>query len=309
MKILVTGGAGYIGSVLVPLLLEHGHTVRVLDNLMYGGSSLLPCFRNPNFEFVRGDIRSPKMVRDAVRGQDAIIHLAAIVGFPACRKEPELAQTTNFDGTRVVADAVSPGQLVLFGSTGSNYGAVTDQACTEETELNPVSLYGKTKVEAERYLFENCRTIAYRFATAFGLSPRMRLDLLVNDFVYTALRLKYLVVYEAHFMRSFIHVFDIARSFLFALDNAEKMTGQVYNVGSKIMNYSKAEICESIQKKMEYYLHYADIGADEDKRNYVVSYEKINALGYQTSISLEQGIDELIRGLEVLNIRNPYANV
>src|SRR5262245_45888615 len=309
MKVLVTGGAGYIGAVLVPHLLERRHGVRVLDNLMYGGNSLLPLVRREGFEFVRGDVRDARDVREAMRGCDAVIHLAAIVGFPACRKYPDLATSVNLEGTKVVADAAGRDRLVLFGSTGSNYGALVDEICTEETPLRPLSLYGKTKTAAEQYLLEHNSTIAYRFATAFGLSPRMRLDLLVNDFVYTALKLHYLVVYESHFMRTFIHVYDIARSFLFAIENADSMLGQVYNVGSETLNYSKLQICEMIHKKIDYYLHQADIGEDLDKRNYQVSYKKISGLGYHTTITLEEGIDELIHGLQVLDTRTPYSNV
>lgn len=309
MKILVTGGAGYIGCVLIPLLLEDGYAVRALDSLMYGGAGLLPHFRNPRFEFVQGDIRDPRTVADALRGCDVVVHLAAIVGFPACRKYPDLAEAVNVDGTKVVADGAGRERLLLFGSTGSNYGALVDEVCTEEAPLNPLSLYGKTKTAAERYLLARGNTIAFRFATAFGVSPRMRLDLLVNEFVHTALKLRYLVVYEAHFMRSFIHVHDIARSFLFALQKVDRMRGQVYNVGSESMNYSKAQVCEMIRRRVEYYLHYAEVGQDADKRNYVVSYEKIAALGYRTTITLEDGIDELVRTLPVLDVKNPYSNV
>ncbi len=309
MKILVTGGAGYIGSVLVPLLLEQGHHVRVLDNLMQGGSSLLPLFRNQQFDFINGDIREPRTVRDAMTGRDVVIHLAAIVGFPACRKFPELAQTVNVEGTRNIAKEAGKDRLVLFGSTGSNYGALTDEVCTEETPLRPLSLYGKTKTAAELLLLENCKSIAYRFATAFGLSPRMRLDLLINDFVYTAMKLRYLVVYESHFMRTFIHVHDIARSFLFALENADKMSGQVFNVGTETMNFSKAQVCEMVRRKVDHYLHFADIGEDADKRNYVVSYKKLHGLGYRTSVAMEEGIDELVKGLQVLDFKTPYSNI
>lgn len=308
MRILVTGGAGYIGCVLVPLLLDQGYQVRVMDNLMYNGNGLLPHFRNPNFDFIQGDIRDSQIVREAIRDCDVVIHLAAVVGFPACRKYPDLAHSVNIGGTKVVGEAAGRSRLVLFGSTGSNYGVVTDRFCTEDTPLNPVSVYGHTKVAAERYLMEHCDPIAYRFATAFGLSPRMRLDLLVNDFVYTALKLRVLVVYEAHFMRSFIHVRDIARAFLFGLDNAGRMRGQIYNVGSETMNYSKAEVCEVIRRRVEYYLHYADVGNDEDQRNYIVSYKKISQLGYRTTIGLEEGIDELARGLVVLEAKNAYSN-
>ena len=308
MRILVTGGAGYIGCVLVPVLLENGYSVLVLDNLTYGGTGLLPHFRNPRFEFIHGDIRDARVVRDSLNGCDAIIHLAAIVGLPACRKNPDLAQSVNVDGTRVIAQATGRDRLVLFGSTGSNYGALADKLCTEETPLNPASLYGKTKTAAESILRQDCNTIAYRFATAFGVSPRMRLDLLVNDFVYTALRMRCLVIYEAHFMRTFIHVHDIARSFLFGIENALRMQGQVFNVGSEEMNCTKAQVCEMIRRKVDYYLHYADVGEDGDRRNYVVSYQKIKSCGYGTTISLESGIDELVRAVRVLNGNNPYSN-
>ncbi len=309
MKILVTGGAGYIGSALVPFLLENKYKVRVLDSLMYGGASLLPHFSDPNFDFVRGDIRDSRTVRQALDGCDSVIHLAAIVGFPACRKNPALAQTVNFDGTKVIADAVGRGRHVLFGSTGSNYGALVDEICTEETRLNPLSLYGKTKTAAETYLMEHCDTTAFRFATAFGVSPRIRLDLLINEFVYTALKMRYLVVYESHFMRTFIHVRDMCRAFLFALQQDRRMHGQVYNCGSETMNFSKAQICELIRKHVEYYLHYAEVGEDADKRNYVVSYHKISSLGFHTTISVGEGVEELVRALQVIDVSNPYANI
>jgi nucleoside-diphosphate-sugar epimerase len=309
MKVLVTGGAGYVGMMLVPLLMENGYEVRVLDNLTYTGTGLLPLFRKPGFEFVNGDVRDLRTVQDAVKGCDIVVHLAAIVGFPACRRYPQLAEEVNVGGAKNIAAALGADRLVLFGSTGSNYGAVTDQVCTEETPLNPVSLYAQTKATAERHLLENCKTVAYRFATGFGLSPRMRLDLLVNDFVFTALKSRYLVVYEKHFMRSFIHVYDMARAFLFAVDNNRRMIGEIYNVGAETMNYSKEQMCELIRTKVDYYIHYAEVGEDPDKRHYVVSYKKISDLGYRTSISLGEGIDELVRGMEALDVRSPYSNV
>jgi nucleoside-diphosphate-sugar epimerase len=308
MKILVTGGAGFIGTTLIPVLLGEGHKVRVLDNLMYGGDQLLPFFRNPDFEFQRGDIRSLEDVKRAVQGQDAVIHLAAIVGYPACRKDPKLAEEVNVQGTKNIAALVSPSQLVLFGSTGSNYGAV-EEICTEETPLNPLSLYGQTKTLAEAYLMEHCSTVAFRFATAFGLSPRLRLDLLINDFTYRAVTQQYLVVYEKHFMRTFIHVHDMARAFAFALKNADKMRRHVFNVGSDRMNFSKQQVCELIERQVKCYVHYADVGEDVDKRNYVVSYRKIGELGYDTTVTVEQGIGELVRGIQALGFKNPYSNV
>ena len=308
-KVLVTGGAGYIGSVLIPELLSNGYEVTVYDNLMFGGNSLFPYFINPNFKFVQGDVRDTESLKKVMDKQDIIIHLAAIVGYPACQKNQKLAVETNLDATINLAMNAKPNQYILFGSTGSNYGAVKDGICTEETPLNPLSLYGETKTKAERFLLENANATAYRFATAFGLSPRLRLDLLINDFVNKAVNQKYIVVYESHFMRTFIHVKDIARSFLFAIKNQEKMRGQVYNVGGNTMNYSKRQICELIQYKIDYYLHLADIGTDVDKRDYVVSYDKINKLGFETTVSVEQGIDELVRGIKCIKHNDPYANV
>ena len=309
MKVLITGGAGYIGTSLLPLLLERGYKVTVFDSLLFGGDQLLPFFKYSNFSFVKGDIRDLSAITEQCKDKDIVIHLAAIVGFPACRNYPELAQTTNVDGTKNIAHAVSKDQLVLFGSTGSNYGALEDEVCTEDTPLHPLSHYGKTKTAAEQYLRENTTCIAHRFATAFGVSPRLRLDLLINDFTYLAIKQQYLVVYESHFMRTFIHVSDIARSFVFAIDNADKMKGEVYNVGSEKMNYSKHHICEMIKKETGTYVHYADVGEDADKRNYVVSYNKINTLGYDTTITVEAGIKELVRALQVIQVHNRYTNI
>jgi len=309
MKLLITGGAGYVGSVLVPRLLSAGHQVRVLDNLMYGGQSLLPYFSDPHFEFIKGDILDELAVRDATHGVDAIIHLAAIVGYPACKKNEQLAHDVNFVGTKIVEKNRDRNQLIVFASTGSNYGALVGQVCTEDTPLNPLTIYGITKTKAEQHLLNSPNTICYRFATAFGVSSRLRLDLLINDFVYQAVKVRNLIVYEKSFKRTFIHVIDMARSFLFALENAGKMAGNVYNVGSEAMNYSKEEIANLVREKVDFYLHYADVGKDEDQRNYEVSYEKINALGYDTSITVDQGVEELIRAYRVVDIKNPFGNV
>ena len=306
-KILVTGGAGYIGTTLVPKLLALGHEVTVYDSLLHGGNQILPFFRNGNFKFVRGDIRDFDTLQEAVSGQDIIIHLAAIVGFPACRMNPEVAKQVNIQGTINLIEACDPEQPILFGSTGSNYGAVT-HLCTEETPLNPLSLYGETKTEAERLLLERDNTIAYRFATAFGIAPRMRLDLLVNDFVNKCLRDGYLVVYEKNFMRTFIHVADIANSFVFATKNLNKMVGNVYNVGSDTMNYSKEAVCRMIERKTNAFIHFEEIGEDADKRNYVVSYDKISELGFGVAVGMQQGIDEVANALQVLDVQDTYIN-
>lgn len=308
MKVLVTGGAGYVGTTLVPQLLEKGYDVTVFDNLMFGGDYILPFFRYPKFNFIEGDIRDEEAVWNVCKKADVIIHLAAIVGYPACRKEPELAKSVNVDGTRNIIKATSRNQLLIYASTGSNYGAVED-ICTEETPLNPLSLYGQTKTLAEKMLMEDRTTIGYRFATAFGVSPRMRLDLLINDFTYKAITQGYMVVYESHFMRTFIHVHDMGRAFLFGIENRDKMKNNIYNVGSEKMNYSKKDVCEMIRARSEFYVHYADIGEDQDKRNYVVSYKKINDLGYNTTVTVEEGIDELVRALKAIKFKTPYSNV
>lgn len=309
MKILITGGAGYIGTSLIPLLLSRGDEVTIFDSLLFGGNPLIPFFRFKNFHFIKGDVRDKTALRDAVEGQDIIIHLAAIVGFPACRENPSLAYSTNVEGAQNLAEVLSPSQYILVGSTGSNYGALEDAMCTEETPLNPLSIYGKTKTEAERIIMEKGNATAYRFATAFGISPRLRLDLLVNDLTYQAVKQKYLVIYEAHFMRTFIHVHDIARSFVFAIEHIKEMKGEVYNMGNESMNASKKDICDMIAKKTDAYVHYAGVGEDADKRNYTVSYKKVRDVGYETTVTIEDGIDELIKTFAAVKVVNPFTNV
>ena len=306
-KILVTGGDGYIGNSLVPKLLRAGHEVTVFDNLMVGGNQLLPFFRYENFKFVRGDIRHKEELKKVVEGKDIIIHLAALVGFPVCRMNPQLAQEINVDGTVNLIESCTDDQVVFYGSTGSNYGAVTN-ICTEETPLHPLSLYGETKTKAEQLLMERDNTIAYRFATAFGVSPRFRLDLLINDFSYKCIKDGYLVVYEKNYMRTFIHVSDIAECFVFGIDNMDKMMGNVFNVGDDNMNHSKEEVCNMIGKKTGAFIHYEEIGEDADKRNYVVSYDKISNLGFRTTITVEEGIDEVTEALKVTDFQNKYTN-
>ena len=308
MKILITGGAGYVGTSLIPQLLNKGCKVTAYDNLLFGGDYILPFFRNPDFKFIKGDVRDLNELKKATKDADVVIHLAAIVGYPACRRNPDFAKSVNVDGTKNVVEATSNNQLVIYASTGSNYGSV-EEICTEETPLNPLSLYGQTKTLAEKMLLEERNTIGYRFATAFGVSPRMRLDLLINDFTYKAITQGYLVIYEKHFMRTFIHVHDMGRAFLFGIKNKDKMVKNIYNVGSKEMNYSKKDICEIIKKKTNAYIHYADIGEDADKRDYIVSYEKINRLGYDTTITVEEGINELVNALKAIEFKTPYANV
>jgi nucleoside-diphosphate-sugar epimerase len=309
MKVLVTGAAGYIGSLLVPALLEDGHEVIAFDNLMYGGLSLLPNFIHPRFRFVKGDVRDESALSSAVRAADAVVHLAAIVGFPACRKYPELARDVNIEGTRRVVAAKGKGQLLVFASTGSNYGRI-EGVCTEESPLNPVSLYGLTKTEAEKICLDAAGGAAVlRFATAFGLSPRPRQDLLVNDFVYQAMINKQIIVYERYFRRSFIHVRDITRGLRFALGRYSEMVAQSFNIGHESMNFTKEEIALKIREKIPFYLHFAEIGRDEDQRDYEVSYRKIRALGFEPGISLDQGVEELIAACAVIDSSHRFSNI
>tara|TARA_B100001059_G_scaffold176273_1_gene176699 strand:- start:170 stop:1111 length:942 start_codon:yes stop_codon:yes gene_type:complete len=309
-SILITGGAGYIGTSLVPLLLENDYAVTVYDSLMFkSGDKLLQYLINPNFNFIKGDIRDKDSLSNAVKNKDVVIHLAAYVGYGICREKGEdESHEVNCSATKLLVDLLSDDQYLLYGSTGSNYGEVIG-ICDEETPLNPLSIYGRTKTDGEHCVMSRENSTAFRFATAFGISPRLRLDLLVNDLTHKAISQNYAVIYESHFLRTFIHVKDIARSFLFAIENMDKMKNNVYNVGSDKMNYSKKEVCELIKKNYDnVHFHYADIGEDVDKRNYKVSYAKINKLGFQTTISLEEGIKELIRAYDLLYTFSPYHN-
>ena len=307
-KILVTGGAGYVGSGLVFELLQKGCAVRVIDSLMFGGRGLLPCFANKNFEFRKADLRDRKVVADALEDQDAVIHLAALVGYPACKREPKLAEETNVGITQHITELAGKNQELYYASTGSNYGAILGDLCTERTQLNPLTAYGITKTHAEK-IMQEAGAVVYRFATAFGVSNRLRLDLLINDFVYRALKERNLIIYEKHFKRTFIHVRDMTHAFVFALDNHAKMKGEVYNVGHESMNYSKEDIALKLREKLDFYLHFAEVGKDEDQRNYEVSYEKIRKLGFETKVTIDEGLDELIRAMAVIEVKNEFANV
>jgi nucleoside-diphosphate-sugar epimerase len=309
MRILVTGGAGYVGSVLVPMLLQNGHKVRVFDNLKFGGHGLLGCSHDRGLDPIRGDVCDEAALAKALDGMDAVIHLAAIVGYPACKKESQLASATNVGGTRNLLALREADQKILFASTGSIYGTVPGYVCNEGTPIGPITLYGETKAEAERMVLEAGNSLAYRFATAFGVSPRMRLDLMPNDFTYQAVRNRNLIVYEGGFKRTFVHVRDMARSFLFALERWSDVRDDVYNVGHESMNFTKEEIARKILRQVAYYLHFAEVGNDADQRNYEVSYEKIRAKGFQTTIDLDRGITELIRAARLIEVQNPFANV
>jgi len=306
-KVFVTGGCGYIGTSLVPLLLSKGYEVTVYDLLESGGDGIVHNFSSSKFNFIKGDILDKQHLAESIKGHDIIIHLAAIVGLRACNRDEEKTYKVNHQGTKNVIECLDGSQFLIYGSTGSNYGSV-EGICTEETPLNPLSIYGKSKTLGEQEVMKYGNSTAFRFATAFGVSPRMRLDLLINDLTYVAATQKCLVIYESHFMRTFIHVRDIARVFNFTIENKDRMKGQAYNVGSNTMNYSKKQVCEMIKERTGCYVHYADFDGDVDKRDYVVSYEKINSLGFETEIKVEQGIDELLKCFPLIRIENKYQN-
>lgn len=306
MRILVTGGAGYIGSLLCPLLLDAGHDVILFDSLMFGVQPILHFITHPRLEVVHGDVRDAPAVAAAVKRADAVMHLAAIVGYPACAADPTTAETTNVGGTKTIVDAIAPSQMLIYASTGSTYGQC-ETIATEETPINPLTLYGRTKRDAERLVLD-AGGVALRFATVFGLSPRLRLDLLVNDFCYQAYHNKQIILFEGHHRRTFLHARDAAAVYPFTLEHYDRMRGDVFNVGASDMNFTKLEVARAIREQQPFYLHEADVGEDLDKRNYEVSYSKINALGYHATIRLDEGIRELLRVIPFIRQRSPWRN-
>lgn len=310
LDILITGGAGYIGSVLTPTLLAAGHRVTVLDNFMYGQSSLLECCASEGFSVIRGDARDEGLMREAIRNKDVIIPLAALVGAPLCDRDPIAAKTTNLEAIRLLISLRSRDQRVLFPNTNSGYGiGEPGVPCTEESPLRPITLYGRTKVEAEQALLEAGNAICFRLATVFGMSPRMRLDLLVNDFVYRAMHDSAVVIFQGHFKRNYIHVRDVVRAFIHGIEHFDAMKGQTYNVGLDDANLSKLELCERIKQYLPRFTYLeAPIGEDPDKRDYIVSNAKIGGTGFVPKYSLDDGIKELKKGFTILR-NSKYANV
>jgi nucleoside-diphosphate-sugar epimerase len=309
MKILITGGAGYLGSILVPHLLNLGHEVTVLDSLIYGQAPLLDRCIDPKFEFVYGDARDEDVLHRLVAKADCIVPLAALVGAPACQRDAIGAKSVNRDAVRLIARLRAKEQRVLFPTTNSGYGIGQEGiACTEDTPLRPISLYGTTKVEAEKLLLDSGEAVTFRLATVFGASPRMRLDLLVNDFVYRAVNDRAVVLFEAHFKRNYIHIRDVARVFSHGMDNYEAMKGRPFNVGLSDANLSKLELCEKIQKHMpEFVFSESQIGEDPDKRNYIVSNSRIEGTGWRPAYSLDNGIVELMKAYRIVRQRQ-YGN-
>jgi nucleoside-diphosphate-sugar epimerase len=310
MKILVTGGAGYIGSVLTPTLLGLGHEVTVVDNFMFGQNSLLDCCHYEHFRVVRGDVRDEGLMKSLVARADVIIPLAALVGAPLCKQDEIAARTTNQEAIEMLCRIAGREQWILLPVTNSGYGiGEPGKFCTEDSPLRPISLYGVTKVKAEEAVLKRENSISFRLATVFGMSPRMRIDLLVNDFVYRAVHDRAVVVFEGHFKRNYIHIRDVARVFVHGLNHFEKMRGRPYNVGLDDANLSKLELCAVIKKHLPNFVYLeAPIGEDPDKRDYIVSNARIAATGFKPEWSLDRGIQELIKGYTILR-NTRYSNV
>ncbi len=313
MKILVTGGGGYVGSVLCRTLLNAGHKVRCVDNFSKGHcDALIPLCRNESFEFLRGDITNIFDIIHMVKNIDAVIHLAALVGFPACKQNPSLAVLINAKGTDYLADVVPIDIPFIFASTGSVYGKVVDDVCTEDTVPKPLSQYGMTKLEAEQVIRKRRKhSVIYRFATGFGVSPNMRVNLLVNDLVYQCVHNKCVTIFQADFMRTFIHVEDMAQAFLHAIDNYWDMStginyAPIYNCGSEYNNWSKRQIVDYIASITGASVNYEEIGTDADQRDYVVDYNRLQDAGFNTKIGIKEGIDELVKVSSLIYIHHQY---
>jgi len=309
-NILITGGAGYLGSVMVPELLKLDHKVTVLDTFIFGQNSLAEVCHLDNFNVVKGDARDKSLLKSLTKDKDIVIPLAALVGAPLCNRDMIGTTTTNRDAIQTLSDILSKEQRVLMPITNSGYGVGQDGIyCTEETPLNPISTYGQTKVDAEKIIMERENSMSFRLATVFGMSSRMRLDLLVNDFTYRAVNDGFIVIFEGHFKRNYIHIRDVANAFIHGIDNFETMKGEAYNVGLSDANLSKIELCEVIKKQIpNFTIMEAEIGKDPDQRNYIVSNDKIEATGFKPKFSLDMGIKELIKGYTIIN-NSKFANV
>lgn len=306
--ILITGGAGYVGTSLVPQLLAKGYEVTVFDRLLWGADPIIPFFRNNNFHFMKGDVRDKTALKNVVKNADAIVHLAAIVGFPACDTNPKLADETNVGGARNLASVVSKSQHVVYASSGSNYGRVLDAICTEATPMKPITRYSRNKTAAERILMEKTTCTALRPGTAFGLSPRLRLDLLIHQLALEGLRNKRIVLYEGQMIRPFIHVHDFGRAFIHAIEHPKKMAGEVYNLGADSLNYTKRQIADLVSAETGANIIEDDSWEDPDKRHYQVAYKKLQSTGFRPTLSIQDGIREIVRAFPALRFPALYSN-
>lgn len=310
MNILVTGGAGYIGSILVPELLNENHDVTVIDNFIYNQCSLLDQCYNSKLKIIRGDSRNKDLIKKHIKNSDVIFPLACLTGAPICDKYPLEAKTINLDAIKLILNLKSKNQIVIFPTTNSGYGIGEDDIyCTEKTPLKPISHYGKLKVDAEKSVLDSKNSITLRLATVFGMSPRMRLDLLVNDFTYRAVTDRFIVLFEAHFKRNYIHIRDVSKAFIHCLKSFDEMKNEPYNVGLSEANLSKWELCQEIKKIVpDFHIFTSEIGKDPDKRNYLVSNEKIENTGFKPKYSIQKGIKELVKGYQIIR-KNLHSNV
>lgn len=310
MRVLITGGAGYIGSVLSEELLKKGYNVTVLDNLYYKQNSLFHLCHNKDFEFIEGDARDSELIKSILSDFDVIIPLAAVVGAPACEKDSQYARGLNLEAIKMINNLRSNNQMLLFPNTNSGYGiGDKDDYCTEKSPLRPVSLYGKLKVGAEKILLDSGNVITLRLATVFGMSPRMRLDLLVNDFVYRAFNDGFLVLYEEHFRRNYIHIRDIAMTFIYGIKNFDSLKGEPYNVGLSSANLTKRQLAEKVKEYLpNLVILKSEIKEDPDKRDYIVSNEKLEKTGWKPNYTLDDGIQELIKGYKIIN-NSKFKNI
>jgi nucleoside-diphosphate-sugar epimerase len=310
LNVLVTGGAGYLGSTMVPSLLDLGHNVTVIDNFMYKQTSLNNVAYHPNFQVINGDVRIKDTLTPLLKSADIIIPLAAFVGAPLCNKDPIGASLINHDAITMMLDSVSHNQIILMPTTNSAYGSgEKNNYCTEESPLNPISQYAIEKVEVEKLLMEHPNSISFRLATVFGMSPRMRIDLLVNDFAYRAIYDGFVVLFESHFKRNYIHVRDVTKAFVHGIDNYEQMKNNIFNVGLSSANISKFELCEKIKEFVpNFNFLEAEIGKDIDQRNYIVSNDKLANTGFSPDFMLEDGIKELIKGYSMIK-NSIYGNI
>jgi len=302
MRILITGGAGYLGSILTEHLLFKNYHVTVLDNLIYGEQNLFHFCANANFDFVYGDARNETLVKGLVSSVDVIIPLAAIVGAPACSLDPLMATSVNLEAVKMINRLRHSSQLIIYPTTNSGYGTKSGEVfCTEETPLEPISLYGQTKSEAEAVVLNSPNAITLRLATVFGTSPRMRMDLLVNHFVYAAVTDRYIVIFEKDFKRNYIHIRDVADCFVYCIENSAAMSGRPYNAGLDKANLSKEELALKVRGYIpDFYIHFSEIGSDPDKRNYIVSNQRLREAGFEAKYTLDDGIRELIKGYRML---------
>ncbi len=309
-KILITGGAGYIGSILTPMLLKNGYKVTVFDNFLFNQNSLNSCCNNNNFDVIKGDIRVQNQIEPLLKDHDIIIPLAAIVGMPFCNKDPIAAKSTNVDAMKSMFSLLSKDQIILMPTTNSAYGTGDkNNYCNEDSELNPISDYAKHKVEVEKILMDHENSISFRLATVFGMSPRMRIDLLVNDFTYRAVNDGFIVLFESHFKRNYIHINDVSRVFVHSIKNFEKMKNNIYNVGLSDANLSKLELCNIIREFVDQFVVLEEsFTNDPDQRNYIVSNEKIEKTGFKTKNNIRMGIEELIKGYKMIK-NSKYGNI